>query len=263
VLPRSLIGRYIETDSFVHSLDARAKTVCLLLFLAACLSVRSLGSLSIVVAVFAIAILASRLRPLVAIGSVRMLLLLMGMAALLNFLFWRPDVSGELFVTPRPQLAGLVRGTWVGARLVLMVSFMNLFLISTPPDECTEGAVFFLAPFRRFVRGVAGVPLVVMIALGFVPLVMAEGNRILMAQRSRGMRSERRLTARARELRPLVVPLFRSILRRADELSIALEVRCFDPFQARRGAFAKRLGARDAVALVCSACVLGLVRLIG
>lgn len=262
-MSRSLIGRYIETNSFVHSLDARAKGICLLLFLGACLSIHSLWSLSLVVVMFALAILLSKLRPLVAIGSVRMLLLLLGMATLLNFIFWRPDVSGDWFVAPRPQLAGLVRGAWVGARLVLMVSFMNLFIISTPPDECTEGAVFFLGPFRRFVRGVAGVPLVVMIALGFVPLVMAEGNRILMAQRSRGMRSERRLTARVRELRPLVVPLFRSILRRADELSVALEVRCFDPFQTRRGVFVRGLGARDAVALICSVCVFGLVRFIG
>ncbi len=263
MLPRSLIGRYIETNSFIHSLDARAKGICLLLFIAACLSIHSLWSLLLVVAVFVLAILSSGLRPLVALGSVRMLLLLFAMAALLNFLFWRPDVSGEWFVAPKPQLAGLARGTWVGARLVLMVSFMNLFLMSTPPDECAEGAVFFLTPLRRVVRGVAGVPLVVMIAIGFVPLVAAEGNRILMAQRSRGMRSERRLVARARELRPLVVPLFRSILRRADELSVALEVRCFDPFQARRGAFEKRIGVRDVVAFVCSVSAFGLVRFIG
>ncbi|KPJ60545.1 MAG: hypothetical protein AMJ46_05960 [Latescibacteria bacterium DG_63] len=263
MLPGSLIGRYIETDSFIHSLDARAKGICLLLFLAACLSIHSLWSLSIVIAMFALSILLSRLQPIVAIGSIRMLLLLLGMAALLNFIFWRPDVSGGLFVPPRPQIAGLVHGAWVGARLVLMVSFINLFLVSTPPEECTEGAVFFLSPFRRFARGLAGVPLVVMIAVRFVPLVVAEGNRILMAQRSRGMRSERRLAARVRELRPLVVPLFRSILRRADELSVALEVRCFDPFRARKSVFEREVGPREAAALLCSAFVFGLVRFIG
>jgi energy-coupling factor transport system permease protein len=262
-LPRSPIGRYIEIDSPIHSLDARAKGVSLLLILAACLSIYSPWSLLLVVAAFAASVLLSRLKPVAAIGSVRMVLVLLGMAAVLNFIFWRPDVSGELFVAPRPQLAGLVRGAWVGARLVLMVSFMNLFLISTPPAELAEGAVYFLAPFRRFVRGIAGVPVVLMIALGFIPLVMAEGNRILMAQRSRGMGNERRLGARVRELRPLVVPLFRSILRRADELAVALEVRCFDPFRVRSSVFARGLDARDVVALVSSAIVLGLVRFIG
>ncbi|UCF79007.1 MAG: energy-coupling factor transporter transmembrane protein EcfT [Candidatus Eiseniibacteriota bacterium] len=263
MLPRSLIGRYIETSSFVHSIDARVKGVCLLVLLAACLSIGSALSLCLVAIIFALAVLASRLRPLVAVGSVKMLLLFLGMATFLNFLFWRPDVTGGWFVWPEPQLAGLVRGAWVGARLVLMVSFMNLFLVSTPSDEFAEGAVFFLAPFRRFARGLSGVPLVVMIALRFVPLVLAEGNRILLAQRSRGMLTEPRLAARARELRPLVVPLFRSVLRRAEELSVALEVRCFDPFQVRKGAFARNIGAREVVAPLCSGCVFGLVRVIG
>ncbi len=203
----------------------------------------------------------------VAIGSIRLAVFLVGLAALLNFLFWRPEVAGaagrSFLPLPRPHLAGLGHGVFVGLRLVLMVSFVNLFLLSTPPGDCGEAVTFLVYPLRKVARGVAAVPLVVMIALRFIPLVVAEGNRILAAQRSRGMTVERRLSGRIRELRPLIVPLFRSVLRRADELSVALEVRCFDPYRFRRSAFGRRFGWTDASALVCSACVLGLVRLVG
>jgi len=267
VLPVSPIGRYIETDSAVHALDARTKSVCVLLAIVACLSIGSAWSLAMVVAFFLLAVASARTRLSVAIGSVRLALFLVGLAAMLNLLFWRPEAAGAAVSTfwlrPRPHLAGLGHGVFVGLRLVLMVSFVNLFLLSTAPDECGEAVTFFVYPLRRVARGVAAVPLVVMIALRFIPLVVAEGNRILAAQRSRGMASGQRLSGRVKELRPLIVPLFRSVLRRADELSVALEVRCFDPYRVRRSAFGGRLGWGDASALVCSVCVLGLVRLVG
>lgn len=266
MLPVSPIGRYIETDSAVHSLDARTKSVCVLLAIVACLSIRSAWSLAMVVTFFLLAVASAKTRLSVAVGSIRLALFLVALAALLNFLFWRPDGVGAaspFVLMPQPRLAGLGHGIFVGLRLVLMVSFVNLFLLSTPPDECGEAVTFFVYPLRRIARGVAAVPLVVMIALRFIPLVLTEGNRILAAQRSRGMVSGKRLAGRVRELRPLVVPLFRSVLRRADELSLALEVRCFDPYQFRRSAFGRRFGWADASALVCSVCVLGLVRLVG
>jgi energy-coupling factor transport system permease protein len=77
------------------------------------------------------------------------------------------------------------------------------------------------------------------------------------------MVSGKSLVGRVKELRPLIVPLFRSVLRRADELAVALEVRCFDPYRFRRSAFGRRFGWGDASALACSACVLGLVRFVG
>ena len=263
MLPQSAIGRYVETGSVVHSLDARAKSVCLLLLILACLSFHSLWSLGLVLAFFLAAVALSGLSLRIAIGSARLLLLFLILAMVFNFVFWQPENSTGLFVVPHPQLAGLVRGAWVGARLVLMVSFVNLFLLSTAPEECAEAVAFFLSPVKRIVRGAASVPIVVMIALGFIPLVLAEGNRIMMAQRARGIRVERKLTGRIRELRPVVVPLFRSIILRADQLAVALEVRCFDPSKPRRSAFARSFGRRDIAALLCSACVFVLVRILG
>ena len=263
MLPQSPIGRYVDASSIIHSLDPRAKSVCLLLLILACLSIHSLWSLGLVVALFLAAVSLSALRLRVAVGSPKLLLLFLGLAMVFNFIFWQPQNSVGLFVMPQPQLAGLVRGGWVGARLILMVSFVNLFLVSTPPEGCTEAVAFFLSPLKRIVRGVAGVPIVVMIALRFVPLVMAEGNRIIMARRARGMRAQRRLVGRIRDLRPLIVPLFRSILVRADQLSVALEVRCFDPSRPRRSAFARRFNFGDVAALSCSVGVLALVRILG
>lgn len=215
------------------------------------------------VAVFAALIVLSNLRLRMAIGGVRLVLILLGLAMAFNFIFWQPGNSTGLFVMPHPRLAGLIRGAWVGARLILMIGFINLFLLSTAPEESTDAVSFFLSPLKRITKSVASVPIVVMIALRFVPLVAAEGNRIMMAQRARGMRSHGNLSGRIRELRPFVVPLFRSILLRADQLSVALEIRCFDPARPRRSAFARNFGLGDVLALICSAGVLGLVKVFG
>lgn len=215
------------------------------------------------VAVLAALTVLSNLRLRMTIGGVKLALLLLGLAIAFNFIFWQPGNSTGLFVVPHPRLAGLVRGAWAGARLVLMVGFVNLYLLSTPPEESTDAVSFFLSPLRRITKSVASVPIVVMIALRFVPLVAAEGNRITMAQRARGMRSKGSLNARIRDLRPLVVPLFRSILLRADQLSVALDIRCFDPSRPRKSAFAKSFGLRDVLGLCCSAAVLGLVKIFG
>jgi len=262
VLPVSPIGRYVETNSIMHGLDARTKSISLLCAVVACLSIHSVWSLAMVVALFLLAVAFAGIRVRVAIGSVKLAAFLVVLAAALNFLFWQSEGAG-LIVGPRPRLEGLFHGLLVGARLVLMIGFVNVFLLSTAPGECSEAVAFFVSPFRRLARSTAAVPMVIMIALRFLPLVFAEGNRIMAAQRSRGMKSSRALAGRIGELKPLVVPLFRSVLRRADELSIALEVRCFDPYQLHRSAFAKGFGLKDVSALACSLSVLGLVRLVG
>lgn len=259
---QSAIGRYTERASVVHGMDARAKSVCLLLLVCSCLYIHSLWALGLVVVLFLISVVLSSLSLGVAMGSPKLLLTFFVLAVVFNFVFWQPASPAGIFVMPHPHLAGLLRGAWIGARLVLMVSFVNLFLLSTAPEECTEAVAFFLSPLRRVIRGIGSVPLVVMIALGFVPSVLAEGNRIVTAQRARGMRTENRLTGRIRELRPVVVPLFRSIMLRADQLAVALEVRCYDASVRRRSAFARSFGTRDIAALVCSACIFVVVTIL-
>jgi len=259
---QSAIGRYLERDSVIHGMDGRAKSVCLLLLVVTSLLVNTLWALALVVVLLFIAIRLSSLSFKIALGSPKLLLTFLALALAFNFVFWQPSSPSGLFVVPHPQLAGLVRGAWIGARLILMVSFVNLFLLCTAPEECTEAVAFFLSPLGRVIRGIRSVPLVVMIALGFVPSVLAEGNRIVMAQRARGMRREKRLAGRIRELRPVIVPLFRSVILRADQLSTALEVRCFDPSVQRKSAFSGSFGARDVAALLCSAFVLGAVAML-
>ncbi|MFH0778686.1 MAG: energy-coupling factor transporter transmembrane component T [Candidatus Eisenbacteria bacterium] len=256
------IGRYIDTGSLVHSLDARTKIACLVLAVAACISVNSAVSFGAMALTLLAAVSLSRLRLKVALGSLRLLLVLFGASVLLNFLFWQPAAEPRLFALPRPHIEGLIRGALVGARLILMVSFVNLFLLSTTPGECGDGVSYFLTPLRVLGKGYRNVALVFMIALRFVPLMFTEGRRILMAQRARGMETRGVLTARVKDLAALVVPMFRGVLRRADELSVALDMRCYDCARPGRSAFASKFGWTDAVAIFAVACVFVLVRFV-
>ncbi len=122
MLPVSPIGRYIETDSVVHSLDARTKSACVLLAIAACLSIGSAWSLAMVVAFFLLAVASARTRLSVAIGSVRLALFLVGLAALLNFLFSPLSVMMPFYVEDHLFTSPGVRATpdWLGFLLAAL-----------------------------------------------------------------------------------------------------------------------------------------------
>ncbi len=130
--------------------------------------------------------------------------------------------------------AGIYLGSFMTLRLLLLVTTTVMITLTTSPIAFADGIEYLLRPFRRM--GVPGheIAMMMTIALRFIPTLMEEGDKIRKAQMARGADFETgNIFRRARNLVPLLVPLFVSAFRRADELAVAMEARCYRGGQGR------------------------------
>ena len=255
-----VIGQYVPSKSAIHELDARTKLLGTLAFATLLLMVPSWWGQGIMAACAVAAFLAARLRPAVIWRGLQPVIWLLLATLAFNALLtpgnpvWR---LGPLVVTD----AGLDFGARMGVRLLLLVAVGSLLTLTTAPVDLTDGLESLLRPFRRLGVPAHELALMMTIALRFIPTLLDEAERIARAQAARGADFEsggalRRLRAMA----PLLVPLFLSAFRRADELAAAMEARCYRGGEGRTRYHERRFGYRDGVA---AALFLALVALLG
>ena len=165
----------------------------------------------------------------------------------------------HLFLTPGPAIfklgpvtatwSGLVQGLFIGVRLVILIMFTSLLTLTTSPIELTDGLEDILKPFTRMGVPAHELAMMMTIALRFIPTLLEEAERIMKAQMARGADFESgNMVKRAKSLVPLLVPLFVSAFRRADDLAMAMEARCYRGGEGRTRMRQFRLHARDFVA---------------
>ncbi|MBE3519859.1 MAG: energy-coupling factor transporter transmembrane protein EcfT [Firmicutes bacterium] len=222
-----IIGQYYPVRSTVHSMDPRAKILIATIFMVV-LFVGNNFYCFLAMGLFAVlAVVLSKVPWHVVIRTVRPMLFILIFTLVLH-----------LFLTPGPVLfrmgpvtatwSGLVQGLFIGTRLVILIMFTSLLTLTTSPVELTDGLEDVLRPFSRL-----GVPhhelaMMMTIALRFIPTLLEEADRIMKAQMARGADFQSgNMLNRARNLAPLLVPLFVSAFRRADELALAMEARCY------------------------------------
>lgn len=222
-----IIGQYYPVRSLVHSMDPRAKILITTIFMVI-LFVGNNFYCFLAMGLFAVfAVLSSKIPWYVVVRTVRPMLFILIFTLVLH-----------LFLTPGPVLArigplnatwpGLIQGLLIGTRLVILISFTSLLTLTTSPVELTDGLEDVLRPFSRL-----GVPhhelaMMMTIALRFIPTLLEEAERIMKAQMARGADFQSgNMLRRAKNLTPLLVPLFVSAFRRADELALAMEARCY------------------------------------
>ena len=221
------IGRYLPGDSFLHRMDPRVKMVLLFFFLLLIFFVENAaGFLALSVAVALLMVFSEG--PLgMQLRSIRPILWIV----LFTFgvhLFMTPGTEvfriGPLGVT----WEGIARGSYISLRLVLLILLSTLLTLTTSPLRLTDGLEALLSPLRRFRVPVHELSMMMTIALRFVPTLLEELDRIMKAQKARGADFERgNIMQRLRAVVPVLVPLFLSAFRRADELALAMEARCY------------------------------------
>ena len=144
----------------------------------------------------------------------------------------------HLFMTPGTALfavgplsatwEGLTRGVYIGLRLILLILLSTLLTLTTSPLRLTDGLEALLSPLRRVGVPVHELSMMMTIALRFIPTLLEELDRIMKAQKARGADFEHgSIVRRMRAIVPVLVPLFLSAFRRADELAMAMEARCY------------------------------------
>lgn len=251
-LSEMALGQYYPGDSLIHRLDPRSK---LLVVSAQILGLFLVGRL-VGLAGFALMIASMAVQARIPLGyllrSLRPLLVIVLLTFVLNALFTPGESLLRVgFVSVSRE--GLYRGLFMTLRLLLLITASSLLTLTTSPVALTDGLERILSPFRRL-----GVPahefaMMMTIALRFIPTLMEEADRTMKAQMARGADfGSGSLVRRARSFIPLLVPLFIGAFRRADELAVAMEARCYRGGEGRTRLKTLRITALDYVFMIAA-----------
>ncbi len=221
------LGQYYQTKSYIHDLDPRVKLGGTVLYIISLFCFKNyLGYL--IAALF--------LALVVKLSHVPFRFMVKGMKAILMLLMI--TVMFNLFLTPGTPVVTLWKLTITAegfrmaltmmARLTLLVIGSSLMTLTTTPNNLTDGMEKMMSPLKVIKVPVHEVAMMMSIALRFIPILMEETDKIMKAQTARGADFEHgNLLARAKALVPLLVPLFISAFRRANDLAMAMEARCY------------------------------------
>lgn len=223
------IGQYLNVDSPVHRLDPRGKFVALNVFMIGLFMMPSMLSY-LPVALFLIGtIFASKIPFIKILKGLRPIVFLLTIAFLLNIFMIQgsgdPLFRWWIFTV---YADGLLRAAYMAIRLVLLVVGTSILTLTTSPIEMTDAIEYLLSPLKVIKVPAHEIAMMMTIALRFIPTLLSETDKIMKAQMSRGADFETgSLFRRAKAMIPLLIPLFVSAFRRADELAIAMEARCY------------------------------------
>lgn len=228
------MGAYYPVESPVHRLDARAKVIAMMLFLVGIFFADKLWVFAAVYAVGILALLWARIPLRLAIAAVRPVVLLLTLSCLINMFAVAGDTvlwtCGPLNLTKE----GIYMSGMLLLRLVALVMFAGWLTYTTTPLDLADGVERLLAPLGRFGFPAHEFAMMMSIALRFIPVLTDEYGRIIKAQRSRGGDLfDGSLVSRMRGLVAVAVPLLYNALKRADDLAIAMEARCYSGGEGR------------------------------
>ena len=219
-------GQYLPGHSFLHQLDARVKILGLFLLMAAVIGASSVQGYVLVLMVVAICIQLSRLPLRCVFASVRRVCWFLLVIWLMNALFFAAEdalFSWGIFQLSR---GGMRQGFRVVSNVVLILLLGNLLTMTTLPTQVTTALASLIKPLKFIGVPTEEVAMIISVAIQFIPTLMEEAELIKMAQIARGARFEsKKLAERAASFLPLVVPIFISAFRRAEELALAMEAR--------------------------------------
>lgn len=234
MMNKLILGRYIPGDSVIHRLDPRAKLVASFYFIAIIFLANNWQSYVLVGAFTIFAILLSKIDLGFFIRGVRPLIWLMLFTVALQIFFTRGgDVYWSWGIFSVTQ-AGVINGVFIFCRFVLIIFMSTLLTLTTQPLELSDAIEYLLRPLKAIRFPVHEISLMLSIALRFVPTLMDETEKIMNAQRARGVDfGEGNLIDKMKAVVPLLIPLFVSSFKRADDLATAMEARGYQGGEGR------------------------------
>lgn len=257
------VGQYVPTDSLIHKLDPRTKLTVILGLMGLAVVTIDLR-IYVLISLFLVSLsLASKIPLPYFFRNLRSFLWLFLITFVLHILFVPSEAGGFwdlnfIKISHRGVLNG-VTYTWRIAIFIFSATFLSL---TTQAVELTDAVFRVFSPLRRLRVPVEELSLITMISLRFIPLLLEEAVTLRKAQMSRGASFEGGLIKRVKKSLPLLVPLFISSFRKADELALALDARCFRSGQRRTSYQRLRLKANDLVFLCLIFALVGVSYLI-
>ncbi|MDP4088053.1 MAG: energy-coupling factor transporter transmembrane component T [Bacillota bacterium] len=222
------IGQYVPGDSFIHRLDPRIKIILSLLFIVDLFIVNNFTGYLLAAAFILFIITVARLSPKYIYKGLKPIFILLIITALLNmFMTKTGNVVVDLRFT-KIYDEGIRVAAFMALRLIFLIAGTSILTLTTSPIELTDGIERLLNPMKKIGVPAHELAMMMTIALRFIPTLMDETDKIMKAQMARGADFDTgNIVAKAKSLIPLLVPLFISSFRRADELAMAMEARCY------------------------------------
>ena len=222
------LGQFFPGNSLIHRLDPRTKLVVLLIYIVVLFLAVSWISYSVVFLFLLTAIAVSRVPLKAFLRGLKPLIFILIFTGLLNLFFTKEGNLLVSFWVIRITTGGVARAVYMLIRILLLVTATFLLTYTTSPIALTDGLEALLSPLKRIRVPVHELAMMMCIALRFIPTLIEETDKIMSAQKARGADFESgNLIQRVRALVPILVPLFVSAFRRADELATAMECRCY------------------------------------
>lgn len=221
------LGQYLPGDSVLHRMDPRAKLICITISVAAVLFTSDVVALCLISMYVLLVAALSEIKTNVFWSSLKSIWLLVAISVIIQIF----STSGESllavgFITVTRE--GLINSGWLIWRLTMLLLWAAALTFTTTPLQLTSALEWLLSPLTKLKVPVQDVAMMINLSLRFIPTLFDEARLLLMAQRSRGAVFTRgNLAGRVKGLVPFVVPLLTNIFRRADELAIAMDIRCY------------------------------------
>ena len=228
MLSNITLGQYYPGNSFVHKLDPRTKIIAVILYIITVFFANDAISYGILIGALAILMISSRLPAMTVFKSLKPLLPILILTFLVHLF---TGTGGETYfhwkiITITQN--GLIMGVKMVLRLALLLMASSILTLTTSPIVLTDGIESLLNPFKRIGVPAHELAMMMTIALRFIPTLLEETDKIMKAQASRGADfTQGNILQRAKNMLPILIPLFISAFRRADDLAIAMESRCY------------------------------------
>lgn len=250
------IGQYYKADSLIHKLDPRVKLVGTMMFIISLFVFEEPAGFVLAAVFLSVAIATSKVPLSYMVRGLKSIVLLLAVTLVFNlfltdgeplFHIWKLTVTQE----------GIRSAVYLAVRLVLLILGSSLMTLTTTPNQLTDGIESLLTPFKAVKLPVHEIAMMMSIALRFIPILLEETDKIMKAQMARCADFESgNIVKRAKGMLPILVPLFISAFRRANDLAMAMEARCYRGGEGRTKMKPLRYKAMDWVAYLCMVCYL-------
>ena len=253
------LGQYFPGETSVHKLDPRTKLVLVIVYIVALFLAKGAASYALVAACLLAVIGISKIHLKVIVKSLKPLLLIIVLTALLNLFYGSGEPLVQFWIFKITK-QGIENAVFMVLRISLLVAGTFMLTYTTSPIALTDGLESLLSPLKRLHAPVHELSMMMSIALRFIPTLIEETDKIMSAQKARGADFESgNLLSRAKALVPILVPLFISAFRRADELATAMECRCYHGGEGRTKLSELHYQKRDFLAYLSGAALLAVM----
>ena len=242
------LGQYFPGNTVVHRMDARTKLILVIVYIVALFQANGWVGYAVVTAVTLACMTLSKIKPSNMFKGIKPMLIIIILTAALNIFYTQgtPILPGWIITWE-----GIARAVQMVLRIVLLISGTFLLTYTTSPIALTDGLELLMNPLKKIRVPVHEMTIMMSMALRFIPTLISETDKIMSAQKARGADFETgSLVRRAKALLPILVPLFVSAFKRADELAVAMESRCYHGGEGRTRMKQLHMQTRDFIALI-------------